>query len=155
MPLVCTATGSGGGSTGTGSAAGSASTGSGAGPQDQPPHLLPAESDKPTASTDNKLACLIDRVDGKRVVRSGDAEKLDVKCTGIVDDSGTLKAIPHSANVKIKWTASTQVGLLSTILWDIAVYTAPTKVEGSANENAIHASATATRSSMRCARCMR
>jgi hypothetical protein len=153
VPQVCIATRSGGGGDGTGSAgAGSGGAGSGsgspagAGPRDQPPHPLPAETDKPAASPDNKISCMIERLTGKRVVLTGTVEDLQVKCSGIVDDSGVLKPVPTRSAaggaVKIKWTAATTVGKLSVILLDRATYEAPDKVTGSANENAIRARVT-------------
>ncbi len=149
VPQVCIAapTGGGGG-TGGGSAAGSGATppSTGAGPQDQPPHPLPAENDKPAASPDNKISCLIERLNGKRVVLTGDDENLQVKCSGIVDESGVLKPVPtrtaNGGTVKIRWTASTEVGRLTVILVDKATYEAPAKVTGSANENVIRARVT-------------
>ncbi len=151
VPQVCLPPRTGGGGDGTGSASGSgagsgAPTPPGAGPQDQPPHPLPAENEKPAASPDNKISCLIERVTGKRVVLTGTVEDLQVKCSGIVDDSGVLKPVPQrSASggaVKIKWSAATQVGKLSVILLDKATYEAPDKVTGSANENVIRARVT-------------
>ncbi len=155
VPQVCLAARSGGGGDGAGSAgAGSGGAGSGAGsaappgagPRDQPPHPLPAETDKPAASPDNKISCIIERLTGKRVVLTGTVENLQVKCSGIVDDSGVLEPVPkRSASggaVKIKWTAATTVGKLSVILLDRATYEAPDKVTGSANENVIRARVT-------------
>jgi hypothetical protein len=155
VPQVCIATPSGGGGDGTGSAGtGSGGAGSGAGsaappgagPRDQPPHPLPAENDKPAASPDNKISCIIERLTGKRVMLTGSVENLQVKCTGIVDDSSVLKPVPQrSASggvVKVKWTAATTVGKLSVILLDRATYEAPDKVTGSANENVIRARVT-------------
>ena len=153
VPQVCLAARSGGGGDGAGSA-GAGGTGSGAGsaapsaadPRDQPPRPLPAETDKPAASPDNKISCIIERLTGKRVVLTGTVENLQVKCSGIVDDSGVLKPVPTRSSsggaVKVRWTASTTVGKLSVILLDKATYEAPDKVAGAANENVIRARVT-------------
>lgn len=97
-------------------------------PKDQPMRPLPAENDKPVA--DAGVACLIERVDGKRTILTGDDEQLQVKCTG---------ATITPATAKITWTASTTVGEIHAQLFDHAAYRAPMKVTGSANENIIHA----------------
>lgn len=117
-----------------------------AGPKDQPPQPLPGENDKPADSTDKKISCLIDRVDGKRTVLTGDNETLEVKCSGMLDDSGALAKVPQKTarggKVKVKWTMEPAIGAIGSQLFDRMTYNAPARVAGSNNEVTIHATVT-------------